>query len=87
MTSTSVGIGCTTNGGTAPRRARYALALPALLLAAAVLAVQAYVPMQPGAELLASVACGAAAYIAAAAALLQMRLPPALTSKIVAAAE
>jgi hypothetical protein len=64
---------------------------PALLatgcMAAVVVALQTFVPMRPGVELIASVACGGAAYVAAAAALLRLRLPPALTSRIMVAAE
>lgn len=64
---------------------------PALLatgcMAVAVLALQASAPMRPGAELFASVAVGGAVYLAVAAALLRMRLPPALTSRLAVAAE
>ena len=56
-------------------------------MVAAVFALQQAVPMRPGAELLASVACGGAVYLATAAALLRLRLPPALTSRMVLAAE
>ena len=64
---------------------------PALLatgcMAAAVLALRAAVPMGPGAELAASIACGGAVYLAVAAALLRLRLPPALSSRAAVAAE
>lgn len=56
-------------------------------MVAAVLALQQTVPMRPGVDLLASVACGGAVYLATAAVLLRLRLPPALTSKMVLAAE
>ena len=49
-------------------------------MAAAVLALQTAVPMPPGMELLASMGCGAAVYVAAAAALLRWQLPPALVA-------
>ncbi len=51
-------------------------------MAAAVLALQAAVPMPPGAELLASAACGGVVYLAVAAVLLRMRLPSVLTSRM-----
>ncbi len=64
---------------------------PALLatgcMTAAVLAMQAFVPMRPSTELLASVACGGVVYVTVAAVLLGMRLPPALAPRMVAAAE
>jgi len=56
-------------------------------MAAAVLALQAAVPMRPGAELLASAACGGVVYVTAAAILLRLRLPPALAPRMVVAAE
>jgi O-antigen/teichoic acid export membrane protein len=63
---------------------------PALLatgcMAAAVLALQATVAMTPGAELLASVACGGAVYLAVAAALLRWKLPFALMAPRIAVA-
>lgn len=66
-------------------------AAPALLatagMAGAVLALQAAVPMRPGMGLLACAACGAAAYLALAAALLRLRLPPALAPQALLAAE
>ncbi|MBD0273748.1 MAG: oligosaccharide flippase family protein, partial [Acetobacteraceae bacterium] len=64
---------------------------PALLatacMATAILALQAAVPMRPAAELAASVACGGAVYLAVAAALLRLRLPPALAPRTAVPAE
>ncbi len=65
---------------------------PALLatgcMAAAVLALQASVPMRLAAELAVSAACGGAVYLAVAAAALRLRPPPALAPRpVVLAAE
>jgi O-antigen/teichoic acid export membrane protein len=54
-------------------------------MAVAVLALQAAVPMRPATEILAAAACGGMAYLAAAAALLRMRLPAALAPQRIAA--